>query len=58
MFARERAAELQHEVGDLVRDRFELADALLGFQVDDRAGRAGIRRMRARRCRLLFRACE
>ena len=36
VLARQRAAELEHEVGDVVGDRLELLHALLGLQVDDR----------------------
>ena len=34
MFAGQRAAELEHEVGDVVRDRAEALNALGGFQID------------------------
>ena len=36
VLARQRAAELEHEIGDLVGDRLELGDAVGGLQVDDR----------------------
>ena len=35
MFARERAAIFEDQVRDVVRDRFELADAFGGLHVDD-----------------------
>jgi len=37
VFSGERAAEFQDQVGYCLRDRFELADALLGFEIDNRA---------------------
>ena len=36
VLARQRAAELEHEVGDVVGDRLERADAVVGLQVDHR----------------------
>ena len=36
MLARERAAELEHQVGDVVGDRLEPPHARRGLEVDDR----------------------
>ena len=36
VLARQRAAELEHEIGDFVGDRFELRDAVRGLEIDDR----------------------
>ena len=36
MLARERAAKLQNEIGDVVGDRFEHTDARVRFHVDHR----------------------
>ena len=34
MLSRECAAKLKHEIGDILRDGFELTDAVLGFHID------------------------